>query len=214
MLFWLSILTGGFFIWLALKIGFYEILVLFFNLIISIYISIFLTPVISTVFPSSKDTIFYYTFSLSILSVGTFLILYGIAYTFLTGQFKVNFPKLFEILFAGILGFLTGFLVFSFAALVITVTPVSHNRFINQIGFNKQSLNVNISYICLWCDAVHKLVSSKDEKVTCENIIDDLLKNAKPKEESKQSRTNKVPTTPEPNNYINTISDNNLPLSP
>jgi hypothetical protein len=62
-----------------------------------------------------------------------FYILYAIAYTFLTGQFKVNFPKIFDILFAGLLDFPLGFLVFSFMVLVITVTPLSKNLFISQI---------------------------------------------------------------------------------
>ena len=192
MLFWISILISGLFIWLAIRIGFYEILVMFFNIVISIYVSIFLTPVIADVFPSAKDTIFYNTFSLSIVSGGTFLILYGIAYIFLTGQFKVSFHRVFDILFAGLFGFLAGFLVFSFAALVITVTPLSQNRFISQIGFNKDSQQTNISYISWWCDLVNVAVSS-DEKIKSKDVIDKLIINSQKKISEEKNSTKPNP---------------------
>lgn len=191
MLFWIGILISGLFAWLAIRIGFYEILVMFFNIVISIYVSIFLTPVIADFFPSANDTIFYNTFSLSIVSTGTFLILYGIAYIYLTGQFKVTFHKIFEILFAGLLGFLTGFLVFSFAALIITVTPLSQNRFISQIGFNKESQKTNISYISWWCDLVNAAVSS-DEKIKSKDVINELIKNAQKKDSNDNNEKNQA----------------------
>ncbi|MBN1973267.1 MAG: CvpA family protein [Sedimentisphaerales bacterium] len=193
MLFWAGILTGGFFAWLAVKAGFYETIVMLFNIVISIYVSLFLTPVITKYFSAENDTLFFNTFALAIIAIGTFLILYAIAYTFLTGQFKVAFHKIFELLFSGIFGFLTGFLVFSFAALVITVTPLSQNRFISQIGFNKQSQKANISYICWWCDLVNTVVSS-DEKMKSEDVIDKLLKNAQMKESENKDDNNPNPS--------------------
>jgi hypothetical protein len=181
MLFWAGILTGGLFIWLAIKIGFYEIFIILFDAVISVYVSIFLTPVLSDIIPAAKDTSFYYTFSLATVAIGTFIILYTIAYLSLTGRFKVAFHKTFEILFAGILGFLLGFLVFSFAALVITVTPLSQNRFISKIGFNKLSQQANISYICWWCDMVNTVAYS-DEKIQSKSIVDELLKDSQIKD--------------------------------
>ncbi len=193
MLFWIGILTGGLFTLLAVKRGFYETLVMLFNVVISIYVSIFLTPVVLNFFPGANDTIFSNTFSLSIIAIGTFLILYGIAYTFLTGQFRVTFPKIFDILFAGLMGFLAGFLIFSFIVLVITVTPLSRNRFISQIGFNKTSQQTNLSYICFWCDLVNK-VAAKDEKITSKSVIDEILRNTDLKEHDTEHENNK----PEP----------------
>lgn len=192
MLFWAGILTGGLFIWLAIKIGFYEIFIIFFDAVISVYVSIFLTPVLSDIIPAAKDTSFYYTFSLAIIAIGTFIVLYTIAYLSLTSRFKVTFHKIFEILFAGFLGFLLGFLVLSFAALVITVTPLSQNRFISSIGFNKLSQQANISYICSWCDLVNTAASS-DEKIQCKTIIDELLKNSQLKEFDKEQEKEKSP---------------------
>jgi signal transduction histidine kinase len=192
MLFWAGILTGAFFTWLAVKTGFYETLVLLFNVVISVYISIFMTPVISNYIPGANDVSFYKTFSLAVAAVGTFLILYAISYVFLTGQFKVTFHKIFEILFSGLLGFLTGFLVFSFVALAVTVTPLSRNSFISKAGFNRVSLQANISYMCFWCDLVNKAVAS-DEKITTQSVIDELLKSAR------AEQTDDEPAVKDPN---------------
>ena len=202
MLFWAGILTGGLFTWLALRIGFYETLVMLFNVVISIYVSIFLTPLVLSFFPGANDTLFCNMFALSILAIGTFLILYAIAYVFLTGQYKINFPKIFDILFAGILGFLLGFLVFSFVVLVITVTPLSKNRFISQIGFNKTSQQTNLSYICWWCDLVNK-VASTDEKITSKSVIDEILKNTGPKETDSEHDNNQTEPSENTGNLLN-----------
>ncbi len=175
MVFWLGILTGGLFIWFAIKIGFYEMWAMLFNIVISIYVAIFLTPVILDIVPEAGDISFCNSFAIVVLAIGTFFILYGITYVFLTGQFNVSFPKIFDILFTGILGFLTGFLVLSFAALVITITPISQNRFVKQIGLNRTSQQANISYICFWCDSVNSIVSAPDSKITSKQAVEHFL---------------------------------------
>ncbi len=202
MVFWLGILTGGLFTWFAIKIGFYEMLAMFFNIVISIYAAIFLTPVILDIIPTARETQYCHTLALVVLGGGTFFILYGITYVFLTGQFKVSFPKLFDILLTGILGFLAGFLVLSFAALVITVTPISQNRFVRQVGFNRQSQQANISYMCLWCDLVNSIVSSPDTKITSKQAVEHLLSETQsttPEKEAGQTTTS-TPVEPDDSN--------------
>ena len=190
MVFWASILAGGLFIWLAVRIGFFEMWTMLFNIIISIYVAIFLTPVIMKVAPAAGDTSYGHALTLTVLAVGTFLILFGISYIFLTGQFSVAFPKVFDILFAGILGFLAGMLIFSFTALIVTVTPISQNRLMSKVGFNAQSQRTNIAYICRWCDLIHLAVSSADRQTTAEQTINAMLSNAQPEPPEK---TNKQP---------------------
>ena len=136
-------------------------------------------------------------FMLLVLSVGTFLILYGISYVFLTGQYKVSFPKMFDILFAGVLGFLTGFLVLSFAALVITISPIANNKLISGLGFNRQSQRANIAYICRWCDMVNALVSFPEKKITTEQTINQLINSIQAEKTGEETEVNK---TVEPNN--------------
>ena len=187
MVFWLGILTGGLFIWFAMKIGFYEMLAMFFNIIISIYAAIFLSPVILDVIPEAGDIPCSNALALAVLGAGTFFVLYGITWVFLTGQFKVSFPKSFDILLAGVLGFLAGFLVLSFAAFVITITPISQNRFVRQVGLNKNSQQANISYICFWCDLVNSIVSSPDTKLTSKQAVENLLNETQSKTPEKEA---------------------------
>lgn len=200
MVFWAGILAGGLFVWLAIKIGFYETWAMLFNVVISIYLAIFLTPVIVDIIPGADETPYCNALALTVTSVGTFLILYGITYIFLTGQFKVTFPKIFDILFTGVLGFLTGFVILSFIALVITVTPISQNRFASKVGFNKQSQQANISYICWWCDLVNSIVSSPDTKIKSHHIVDQLLNSTQPKRQDKTGEATKLTAPVEPNN--------------
>ncbi len=209
MLFWAGILAGAFFTWFAIKVGFYEILIILFDAVISVYVSIFLTSVLSDIIPAAKDTAFYYTFSLAIVAIASFIVLYTIAYLCLTSRFKVTFHKTFEILFAGLLGFLLGFLVLSFAALVITVTPLSRNRFISSIGFNKLSQEANISYICWWCDLVNTVASSTDEKIQSKSIIDELLKNSQLRESDEEKEREKSGTHEKSSNAEKIKSEEN-----
>lgn len=202
MVFWLGILAGGIFVWFSIKIGFYEIWAMLFNIVISIYVAIFLTPTVLDVIPGAGDIPCCNAFALSVLGVVTFLILYGITYIFLTGQFKVAFPKLFEILFTGILGFLAGFLVLSFAALVITITPISQNRFVKQIGFTRESQEANISYMCMWCDLVNSIVSS-DTKITSKEAVEYLLNSAQSQTKNKSGQTTSGPVEPDDSNEEN-----------
>ena len=180
MVFWVSILAGGFFAWLAIRMGFYETWTMLFNIVISIYVAVFLTPVIVDVAPAAGDTAYGNALSLAVTATGIFLILHGISYVFLTGQFNVSFPKVFDLVFAGLLGFLAGCLVFSFAAFVITVTPISQNSLASKVGFNSRSQRSNIAYICWWCDLIDLAVSSADSETTAEQTINALLSSAQP----------------------------------
>ncbi len=198
MVFWLGILCGGLFIWFAIKIGFFEMLAMLFNIVISVYVAIFLAPVILETVPEAGDIPCCNAFTMTVLAVGTFFILYGITYVFLTGQFKVSFPKLFDILLTGVLGFLAGFLVLSFAALVITITPLSQNRFVKQVGFNRNSQQANISYICWWCDLVNAIVSSPDTKITSKEAVEHLLSDTQPTTPEKEDGQTTISTPVEP----------------
>ncbi len=172
MIFWLAILVGGLFAWFAVKAGFYDTWTRVFNMVVAIYMAVFLTPIVAEFVPAVGGTSCCNALTSIAIAVGTFFILYGISYTFITGQFNVSFPRIFDILFAGLMGFLAGFLVSSFVAFVISVTPISQNKFAKEIGLNRQSQQVNMSYICWWCDLVNGVVKSKDSGYTAEQAID------------------------------------------
>ena len=199
MVFWVGILVGGLFAWSAIKTGFYETWTMLFNIIISIYLAIFLRPTIADIVPAVGDTPYGNALTILATATGAFLILHGISYTFLTSQFSISFPKAFDILGAGFLGFLFGFLVWSFASLLIFITPISQNTLVKEIGFGSQFEQTNMPVICWWCNLVNAVVSRQDDKITSEQAISELLKSAKKKAPAKTTEQAEPNKPPEPN---------------
>ena len=178
MVFWIGILAGGVFAWYAVKMGFYETWAMLFNIIISVYLAVFLGPLIPDVLPGVADTPWSNVLAMVSTAAAAFLILHCISYALITGQFSVSFPRIFNSLGTGLLGFLAGFLVWSSASLLIYITPVSDNKFVKEIGFGSQFQETNVSYMSWWCDLVHKAVASQDSEITSEEAISGLLDSA------------------------------------
>ena len=176
MVFWVGILVGGLFVWLAVRRGFYEMWTMLFNLLISIYIAVYLTPVIVEIVPAAGDTAYGNAMMLLAVAVAIFAILYVISLTFLTGQFKVEFPKIFDNLGAGILGFLGGLRVWSVVVLLISATPIVKSDFARSVGL-EQTGN---PYLCWWCNLVNTAAASEDGQPAQEAVAR-LIEDAKKK---------------------------------
>ncbi len=185
MVFWIGILVGGLFVWLAVKMGFYETWILLFNIVIAVYLGVFLGPVIANIFPIVHNSPYNDVLCMIIPAVGAFLILHGISFTLFTGQFSVPFTKTFDTCAAGLLGFLTGFLVWAFLSLLISITPISQHSFVSELDFAGSFKQTGVPYISLWCDPVNSIVASEDSEVTSEQVISALLKNAELKAQPK-----------------------------
>jgi hypothetical protein len=176
MVFWIAILGAGLFVWLALRMGFYETWVLFFNVLISIYVSIYLTPVVARLAPAPEGAGSYMTaLSMVVLAGACFAILHGLSFVFLTGQFSVPFPRVFDILLSGALGFVVGFLILSFVALIVTTTPLAQMDLVSTVGFSPESMHTNISCIAWWCDRVHSVAGFKADGWATTAAIGQLL---------------------------------------
>lgn len=155
---WIAVLIGAVSAWLAVRIGFYEIWALLVNIAIAIYVAIFLAPRVIDLAPATGRLSAYSTaLSMIVLAGGCFAILHGFSYVFLTGQFKVPFPRAFDILLAGSLGFLAGFLACSFLAVAFTTTPLAQQELIDDLGFNRQSEKANIACLAQCGDLIHTL---------------------------------------------------------
>ena len=179
MVFWIAILVGAIFLWLALKLGFYETWIMLFNIVISIYMALFLKPVITEYLPPMGDSQYCCALTIIATAVASFFILQGLSYVFLTSQFNITFPKVFEVLGSGLLGFLAGFLVCSFLTLNIALTPVPKMALIGELGLDLQSQQDNVSYLCWWSDLVHETVARKDDQRTTKQLIDKIVEETK-----------------------------------
>jgi hypothetical protein len=176
-----GILAGGLCIWFAVKIGFYETWAMLFNIVIAIYVALFMAQPIVNILPEEASNIRYCeALTLIVLAIGSFLILHGLTYILFTSQFKVTFPKLFDILFAGLLGFFSGFLLLSFAVLIIFLTP-----FGEYAGIEDDSVEYNMSSTYWLFDGIHSIVSSPDNEITTEKVIKQLLNKSQPDTQNK-----------------------------
>jgi hypothetical protein len=180
MIFWLGILTGGLFAWLGFKIGFYQMWATLFNIVIAVYLAVFFGPVILDIIPGVSDTAYSLVLAVTSTGIATFLILQILSYTFLTGQFDFSIPRLVDIPGSVLLGFLAGFLVWSFAALLIWLAPISHNTVFRKVGFGGTSQQTNMSNIYWWCNLVNMAVSSDEQSRTAQETVDELISRAKP----------------------------------
>jgi hypothetical protein len=176
MVFWIAILTGGVFVWLAVRVGFYEMVILSFNVAVSVYVGIFLAPVIAALAPAAGTLAPYSTaLGMVVLAGGCFAILQGLAYVFLTGQFSIPFPRAFDILLAGLLGFVAGFLALSFAALAVTTTPLGQHKIVSSLGLGREAQQTNIACMGWCCDRIHWLVRVKAGKDATRAAVDRLF---------------------------------------
>jgi hypothetical protein len=196
MMFWIAILAGALFVWLAVRLGFYETWVLFFNIAVSIYVSVFVTPILAEFAPAPAGASSYHTALCMIaLAGGCFALLQGLSFVFLTGQFHIPFPRVFDVVFSGVLGFVTGFLTLSFLALVLTTTPLAGHKIVGVLGLSQQSQPANLVCLTRCCDLIHFFAGSDASDATPQAALQQLLQRntAHPSPRSKTPDANEPP---------------------
>ena len=213
MLFWTGILVAAIFAYSAVKLGFYHAWTMLFNVVIAVYLGIKLGPAVEEFVPMSGQ--YCRTIAVLATGVGAFLILQGIAYVFLIGQFTVTFPRGLSTLGSGLLGFLAGFLIWSYAAVVICTTPFSDNDYLKQIGFESKNLEeAKVQpYLVWWCSIVDKLVVSGEEQTSVEQTVHDLL--TRPVQTGTKGKTGRPVISTDANepNYQQEPAEESLPDS-
>lgn len=175
--FWISILIAVIFAYSTIKLGFYHAWTMLFNLLVAVYIAIRIGPVLEDFFPAAVNGQYGKALSLLAMGTGTFLILQGIAYVLLIGQFEVAFPKAVNVIGSGLMGFIAGFLVCSFATLVICATPFSQQQYVKELGLDTKTFEEAKmqSYLVWWCKFMDTFVASGNDTVGVEKTIKDLL---------------------------------------
>lgn len=207
MIFWAGILAGVCFAYFTSKMGFYQVWAMMFNIVISIYLAIFLAPVIAEAVPAATDTAYGYALILIAISIGTLMVLQGITYALFTSQFTATFPKVFNSVGSGILGFLAGLLIWSFAAFLVSTTPVSQSSFAQKIGLGGNVEQTNVSYISWWCNLVNTVAASENNKYTPQDVISGLLAGAEKKKADTGIQQSGSPKPAEPNSVEKSPAD-------
>jgi hypothetical protein len=178
MLFWVGILFAALIAWYAFRAGFYQSWAMLFNIVVSIYLAVFLGPVILRVIPNAADTPSCNVLAMLATAAAAFLILHCVSYTLMVGQFGVTFPRIFATLGSALLGFAAGFIVWAFACLLIYSSPLARHPFAQLVGFEDQCRDATVRYVSRCCNLVHRVVASDYEKETAEQLIRDCLHQA------------------------------------
>ena len=178
---WIAILTAIAFACFAIQKGFYETCTMLFNIVIAIYLAVFLNPTITHIAPATASTACNCALTLAATAIGAFLILHVISYIFLTGQFKISFSKISDTIGAAALGFVAGCLLCSFISLLICITPASRNTLVKKMGLSNQPDQANLAHTYWWCTKVNMIASRRDSEHSAEQITSELLKKFEPK---------------------------------
>jgi len=178
MSFWTGIIIGFLFAWHLVKTGFFESWMILFNLVISIYLAITLQPLLAEAVPITAKSSYHTAFAMLATATVSFLILYGILYLFFTSQFSATFPGPLDIFGSAILGFLAGFLVWSFAGFLFCLTPFSKSTIVKGVDFVSEVEQCNVPYVCWWYNIVNSVVAKSQDTTNCKLKIGKLLKEA------------------------------------
>jgi hypothetical protein len=123
-----------------------------------------------------------------------------LSYVFLTGQFKLPFPRVFDVVLSGVLGFATGFLLLSFLALVLTTTPLAEDKIVGIFGLGQQPGQANRVCLAQCCDVIHSFAGFAETGNTSQAALQKLLE--APKVSLRPSPTppdsNEPPAQPQP----------------
>jgi hypothetical protein len=182
-LFLLGILIAAIFALSAKKMGFYHAWTMLFNLVISVYLAIRIGPAIEDFFPAAVSGQYSVTFAILAAGTGAFLILQIIAYILMVGQFEVTFPRVVSIFGSSVVGFLAGFLVWSFGTFAFYTTPLCQSQSVKEIGVDAKTFEESKTqpYLAWWCNFLDKFIAAGDTPVSAEKAIKDILIKPAPK---------------------------------
>lgn len=181
MIFWLAVLAGALFAWIAVRIGFFATWIMFFHLVLAACMAIFLTPEVVASIPEAT-AIHGYGHALTMLSVAAaaLFIAYGTCYACLSGRISMPFPRFFDTIVAGVIGFQAGFFAWSFLVLVFSLTPLSQLDFFKRLEFDQKAQRANTAYVCWWSDVLHSFIAPLGDESTSRKAVELLQQETAP----------------------------------
>lgn len=136
---WFAVLVGLLVGIVGIRKGFFAMWGTVFNVLISVYLGIMLTPLIVGTFQKEGVSCYCSAGCVGGISLLVFVILESIAYGCFFRKGKVILPWLLDTLGAGVLGFICGYIACSFVFLVIGIMPAPDNTFTRSF-FNRDRL--------------------------------------------------------------------------
>lgn len=173
MAFWIAVLIGLIVALIYSQRGLYEALILAFNGVLSIYLSLYLTPTMVSHVPTATDIPGGLSLAILLLFTLCFGFLCAASFFLFTGQFAVPLVKALDWLGGGIAGFFTGFLATNFLLLILTFTPIPGM----PDGMQNMEVTTNTQIVCLICDTSHRWIGA-DRQYRTTDLLAWLIKKA------------------------------------
>ncbi len=154
MVFWFTILVGIIAAWKGRKIRFYSAWALLFNILVSMYLGVMLTPVLIGMI--TDQSVSYYHCATGVAGIATiaFIILHTFTTTVLIVDVEICFPRMFDGVGSAILTFLSGYLVCNFVILVICIMPFTKKPTVENFIEQADLTAVAVPSVAVACDFV------------------------------------------------------------
>jgi hypothetical protein len=145
------------FAFLGYRKTFYPSWAFLFNILVSVYTSIMITPQIVDKVPFIRVYLGSFSYSAFILisAVIIFVVMHFLSFKFFTAVYIVTFPKIFNSAGAAVLGFLTGLAISGFLLFLVTITPLSDFPAVKFLAQNSQTADGTNTVVLTTCNFVH-----------------------------------------------------------
>jgi len=147
--------------------GFYTIWAVLFNIMISIYLSVMLSPTVAAFAPmlfggyKPGDAGFWYVYAAvaAAVALASFIVLQVVAMTYFTGTFNITLPRLLENLGAIFIGFVTGYILWGFICFLVLILPISKDQPVLLKAFtaDEQSKELSVPVISKVVNTINAL---------------------------------------------------------
>lgn len=157
MVFKFAIIVGIICAIISLKKRFYSMWPMLFNVLVSIYLAVMLTPFLVDLIPEISSLAVrarYYAATMVIIALLVFLILQVVAIKVFTSEVTISFPSMFDGIGSAVLGFLAGYITVAFIFFVVSIMPLAKKPFMKKIVKAKTFELATVDSITRACDLV------------------------------------------------------------
>jgi len=154
MILFLAVVVGMGFAVIGVRKAFFPMWLLLFNILISIYVGVMLSPTLVAIRPDMEQQPYYLSIFIAVTSAMLFVLLQTIASVFFAELADCFCPKIFDTAGAAVLGFLAGLCLFSFVYFIVCIMPFSKNPSAKGLFGDGLSAPAGVKPVAGACDFV------------------------------------------------------------
>jgi len=164
------ILAGSVFAYIGVKKKFFVMWGMGINLLISMFLSVMLMPLVAKLVPDIGENAYFLAFCLLVLSSLFYVLFHMIVKLYIAGDNIIEFPLVFDKIGSGLLGFLFGYFACSFVLFALSVMPIAKHEFVTNV-FGSKGFAVTASRpVKKACNFVGSMTIQRNPD-NCEGVI-------------------------------------------